>query len=242
MDSVTSNLIRRLSFETLLVVTAACLMLGLVGCAGTQSDLSTSPGIEGHSNRESAEEAAEVQAVIKSAKPQPFPQQLEGCWKGSVSKPDSFTRLLQMPPDSLLTFDCCAPVDYALCFDHSTDSAAFSASTLSSRFSSQWLGTSVTPIDNQSDILFSTENDFAVLRSINHYKVRAGLMTAKVSSQIDLRATYIGSDRIYVEAAVEDSCSDSRMLNCDGQPWADLTWHAEFTKQLPREAIDGARQ
>lgn len=71
MDSVTSNLIRRLSFETLLVVTAACLMLGLVGCAGTQSDLSTSPGIEGHSNRESAEEAAEVQAVIKSAKPQP---------------------------------------------------------------------------------------------------------------------------------------------------------------------------
>lgn len=240
MDRHTSNFIRRLSFETLLVTAAACLMLA--GCAGTQSNLATSPGIEGRSNRESPAEAAEVQAVIKSAKPQPFPQQLEGCWKGSVSKPDSFTRLAQIPPDSLLTFDCCAAVDYALCFDHSRNSAAFSASTLSSRFLSEWVGTSVTPVDNQSDILFSTDNDFAVLRSINHYKVSAGLMTAKVSSQIDLRATYLGSDKIYVEAAVEDSCSDSRLLNCDGQPWADSTWHAEFIKQLSPEALDGARE
>jgi hypothetical protein len=242
MDSPTSNLIRRLSFETLLVVTAACLMLALAGCAETHHDLSTSPGIEGPSNRESAEEAAEVQAVIKSAKPQPFPQQLEGCWKGSVAKPDSFTRLAQVAPDSFLTFDCCAPVDYALCFDRSSDSAAFSASTLNSRFLSQWVGTSVTPVDNHSDILFSTDNDFAVLRSINHYKVRAGLMTGNVSSQIELRATYLGPDRIYVEAAVEDSCSDSQILNCDGQPWADSTWHAEFTRQLPVETIDGARE
>jgi hypothetical protein len=242
MDSLTSNLIRRLSFEMLLVVIAACLMLELASCAGTQSYVSTSPGIDGPSNRESPEEAAEVRAVIKSAKPQPFPQQLEGCWKGSVSKPDSFTRLVQVPPDSFLTFDCCAPVDYALCFDHSTDSAAFSASTLSSRFLSQWVGTSVTPVDNHSDILFSTDSDFAVLRSISHYKVRAGLMAGNVSSQIDLRATYLGPDRIYVEAAVEDSCSDSQILNCTGQPWADSTWHAEFTRRPPVETTNGARE
>jgi hypothetical protein len=96
---------------------------------------------------------------------------------------------------------------------------------------SQWFGTKVVLVDNHTELLFSTEDNFAVLRSVGLYDAHCGFNTAKVSSQTDLRATYLGLNTVYVEAAVEDVCSDSRTLSCDGQPWANSTWHAEFQKE-----------
>ena len=214
------------------------IILTLVGCAATQLDSGASTGIEGPSNRESSEEAAEVQAVINYAKRQPFPQQLEGCWRSHASKFDSFKPLLQTRPDSLLTLSCCVPVTYVLCFDRRSSLVSFTTSNPGFRVDSQWISTEVIPTDSHTDLLFSTGGDFASLRSFGRYEVRGSFigvtsMTATLSSQTDLRVTYLGSDRISAEGTVEDVCSDSRMLSCDGQPWADSTWHGEFTKGSP---------
>lgn len=238
-----SMMLRRIEspLAALLLTAIAVLQVGLSGCAGRQSDSSGSQ-IEGPSNEESPQEAAEVQAVIKSARPQAFPQQLDGCWKATVARPDVFSRQLQAPPDSILTLDCCTPVDYALCFNRASGVVSFSASGLGFRLVSQWFGTTVVPMDNHSDLLFSTENDFAVLRSVGHYEVRCGLITAKVSSRTDLRATSLGSNKIFVEGSTKDVCSGSRVLNCDGQPWAESTWRAELTRQLDSETTVGGRQ
>jgi hypothetical protein len=219
----------------------AFLLVTLSGCAATHSN-SSGTSIEGPSNEESLQEAAEVQAVISSSKPQPFPNELEGCWKGAVSKVDSFTRELQAPADSILTLDCCEPVEYALCFDRASAAASFSAPTLNLKMVSQWFKIAVVPIDAHTNILFSTGDNFAVVRSVGHYQVRCGVMTARMSSQTNLRATYVGSDQIYVEATAKSVCSDSRILNCDGQPWAESTWHGRFTRELANEITVGGRE
>lgn len=217
-------------------VAIVIMLLTLAGCAATQLDSARS-GIEGPSNRESPEEAAEVQAVINDAKPQPFPQQLEGCWKSRASEFDSF-KPLQTRPDSLLTLGCCVPVTYVLCFDRGSGLVSFSTSNPGFRVDSLWISTEVIPTDSHTDLVFSTGDDVAAVRSIGHYEVRGSFigvpsMTATLSSQTDLRASYVESDRINVEGAVEYVCSDSKMLNCRGEPWADSTWHEEFTRVSP---------
>ena len=225
--------------HTLFLIALTVLLAGLSGCATTESNSSGLTGIEGPSNQESPEEAAAVQSFIKSARPQPFPDLLDGCWKGSVAKPDSITRLLRAPPDAILSLDCCARVDYALCFDRASETESFSASTLGFRLISQWFSPTVVPMDSQIDLLYSSGDNFAALRSVGHYEVHCGLMAAKVSSQTDLRVTYLASGKMDVEGAVKDLCSDSPMLNCEGQPWAESTWHAEFIKDLPGRANAG---
>lgn len=222
---------------TILSAAIAISLLALAGCAATLPGAATPTGIEGPSNRESPEEAAEVQKVIADAKPQPFPEQLEGCWEGSVSQFDSFEWLASA--DSILTPDCCMPVNYVLCFDGASGLASFSASNLRVRLVSQWGGTEVIPMDNHTDLLFSSGDDFAVLRSIGHYEVHSTLIgiplaAARISARTELRATLVGSDKIYVEGAEEDVCAD--------QPWDDSTWHGEFKKEFPREAINGGQQ
>jgi hypothetical protein len=214
------------------------MLLILAGCAATQLDSGASMGIEGPSNRESPEETAEVQAVINDAKPQPFPQQLEGCWKSQVSKFDSFKPLLATRADSLLTLGCCVPVTYVLCFDRGSGLVSFTPSNPGFRVDSPWISTEVIPTDSHTDLLFSTGDNFAALRSAGRYEVRGSFigvpsMTAILSSQTYLRATYVGSDRVNAEGAVEYVCSDSKMLGCHGEPWADSTWHEEFTRESP---------
>jgi hypothetical protein len=210
------------------------MLLALAGCAATQPNSSASKGIEGPSNRESPEEATEVQAVIKDAKPEPLPRQLEGCWKSDVSKFDSF-KPLETWADSLVTLACCVPVTYVLCFDRGSGVVSFTASSPGFRVDSLWISAEVIPTDTHTDLLFSTGNDFAALRSIGHYEMRGTftgipLTTATLSSQTDLRTTYVGSDRMNAEGGVEYVCSDSRILNCHGEPWAESSWHGEFTR------------
>jgi len=210
------------------------MLLGLAGCAATQLNSGASTGIEGPSNRESPEEATEVQAVINDARPQPLPRQLEGCWRGQVSKFDSF-KPLETRADSLLTLACCGPVTYVLCFDRGSGLVSFTASSPGFRVDSPWISAEVIPTDSHTDLLFSTGDDFAVLRSFGHYEMRGTftgvpLTTATLSSQTDLRATYVGSDRINAEGGVEYACSDSRILNCHGELWAESSWHGEFTR------------
>ncbi len=215
---------------------AAIMIMSLVlaGCAATQPKSGASTGIEGPSNRESPEEATEVQAVINDAKPQPLPRELEGCRKSDVSKFDSF-KPLETWADSLLTLACCVPVTYVLCFDRGSGLVSFTTSSPGFRVDSLWISAEVIPTDSYTDLLFSTGDDFAALRSIGHYEVRGTftgvpLTTATLSSQTDLRATYVGSDRMNAEGGVEYACSDSRILNCHGEPWAESSWHAEFTR------------
>jgi len=210
------------------------MLLALAGCAPTQLNSGASTGIEGPSNRESPEEAAEVQAVINDAKPQPLPRQLEGCWKSQVSKFDSF-KPLEMRADSLLTLACCVPVTYVLCFDRGSGLVSFTTSSPGFQLDSLWISAEVIPTDSHTDLLFSSGDDFAALRSIGYYEVRGTftgvpLTTATLSSQTELRATYVGSDRIHAEGGVEYACSDSRILNCHGEPWAESSWHGEFTR------------
>jgi hypothetical protein len=207
--------------------------LALAGCAATQPNSGVPTGIEGPSNRESPEEAAEVQAVINDAKPQLPPRQLEGCWKSDVSKFDSF-KPLETRADSLLTLTCCVPTTYVLCFDRGSGVVSFTTSSPGFRLDSPWISAEVIPTESHTDLLFSGD-DFAALRSIGHYEVRGTftgvpLTTATLSSQTDLRATYVGSDRINAEGGVEYACSDSRILNCHGEPWAESSWHGEFTR------------
>ena len=139
--------------------------LALAGCAATQTNSGAPTGIEGPSNRESPEEATEVQAVISDAKPQPLPRQLEGCWKSDVSKFDSF-KPLEAWADSLLTLDCCVPVTYVICFDRGSGAVSFTTSSPGFRLHSLWISTEIIPTDTHTDLLFSTGDDFAVLRSI----------------------------------------------------------------------------
>lgn len=208
--------------------------LALAGCAATQTNSGAPTGIEGPSNRESPEEATEVQAVISDAKPQPLPRQLEGCWKSDVSKVDLF-KPLEAWADSLLTLDCCVPVTYVICFDRGSGAVSFTTSSPGFRLDSLWISTEIIPTDTHTDLLFSTGDDFAVLRSIGHYEMRGTftgvpLTTATLSSQTDLRATYVGSDRMNAEGGVEYVCSDSSIFNCHGEPWAESSWHGEFTR------------
>ncbi len=210
------------------------MLLALAGCAATQPNSGASTGIEGLSDRESPEEAAEVQAVIKNAKPQLIPRRLEGCWKSDVSKFDSFEPL-ETRADSLLTLTCCVLMTYVLCFDRGSGVVSFTTSSLGFRVDSPWISTEVIPTETHTDLLFSTGDDFAALRSIGHYEVRGTftgipLTTATLSSQTDFRATYVGSDRINAEGGVEYACSDSGILNCYGEPWAESSWHGEFTR------------
>jgi hypothetical protein len=211
--------------------------LVLVGCVATQPHSGASTGIEGPSNRESPEEAAEVQAVINDAKPQLVPRQLEGCWKSEVSKFDSFKQL-ETRADSLLTLTCCVPMTYVLCFDRGSGVVSFTTSSPGFRVDSPWISTEVIPTETHTDLLFSNGDDFAALRSIGHYEVRGmftgiPFTTATLSSRTDLRATYVGSDRIDAEGGVDYACSDSGILNCYGEPWAESSWHGEFTRLTP---------
>lgn len=218
-----------ISFSGLVLI-----LLALAGCSTIRLDSGASTGIEGPSNTESPEEAAEVQAVINDAKPQSFPQQLEGCWKSYVSKFDSF-KPLEMQPDALLTVACCVPATYVLCFNRGSGGILLTISNPGFRMDSPWINTGLIPIDSRTDLVFSNGGDFAVLRSFAHYQVRASFLgvpslTATLSSQMDLRATYIGSDRVNADGASQYVCSGSRMLNCDGESWAETTWHGEFTR------------
>jgi hypothetical protein len=212
----------------------AIMLLALAGCAATEPNSGASTGIEGPSNRESPEEATEVQAVINDAKPQSLPRQLEGCWKSDVSKVDSF-KPLETWADSLLTLACCVPVTYVLCFDRGSGLVSFTTSSPGFRVDSLWISAEIIPTDSHTDLLFSTGDNFAALRSIGHYEMRGTftgvpLTTATLSSQTDLRATYVDSDRMNAEGGVEYICSDSRILNCHGDLWAESSWHGEFTR------------
>jgi hypothetical protein len=223
---------------TILFAALVIMLLTLAGCVATQPDSGASTGLEGPSNRESPEEAAEVKAVINDAKPQPFPQQLEGCWKSRVSRFDSFKPLLETRADSLLTLGCCVPVIYVLCFDRESGLVSFTTSSPGFQVDSPWISTELIPTDSHTDLLFSTGDDFAALRSVGRYEVRGSFigvpsMTATLSSQTDLRVTYVGSDKLNAEGAVEYVCSDSKMLNCHGELWANSTWHEEFTRVSP---------
>src|ERR1700722_12751961 len=135
------------------------MLLALAGCVATEPNSGVSRGIEGPSNKESPEEATEVQAVINEAKPQPLPRRLEGCWKSDVSKFDSF-KPLETRADSLLTLDCCVPVTYVLCFDRGSGVVSFTASSPGFRLDSLWISAEVIPTDTHTDLLFSTRNDF----------------------------------------------------------------------------------
>ena len=223
---------------TILSAAIAISLLALAGCAATLPGSATPTGIEGPSNRESPEEAAEVQTVVSEAKPQPFPQQLEGCWEGSVSQSDSF-KWLARTSEAMFTPDCCTPVNYVLCFDRASGGVSFSASSISVRMVSQWGSAEVVPVDSHTDLLFSSGDDFAVLRSIGHYEMNSTVIgiplgAATISSTTDLCATAVGPDKIYVEGAEEDVWGS--------QPWDDSTWHGEFTRELRKEASAGGHK
>lgn len=156
------------------------LILELCGCA---SQLQQPSRLEGASNQRSAAETAEVEAVLTSRKVQPIPKTLDGCWKGEVTRADS-VRFLAGVPNNLLNVECCVPVAYDLCFDLPSGHATFAASNLRYRVVSQWIATELVPIDSHTDVLFSTGDDFVILHSMSHLRVRGKIGLTVLSGTV----------------------------------------------------------
>jgi hypothetical protein len=218
--------------------TGAALSIVLSSCLTVNHtrDQSETTSIEGPSNRESAEEAGQVQEVLEKAGPQPVPLKLDGCWHTDVKEADSFKPLISLPPDSLVTVRCCTPVEYELCFNLASDETSFSASNLRWRFNSSWLSMQVVPKPSITDVLYSDNKELVVLRSVEEFTWRGRMLgvpavTLKVSSKSEVRVAYSAPERIFVEGSTEDICEEPKPLGCAGQPWVDTTWHAEFLRQ-----------
>jgi len=212
-------------------ILSMAIALILASCAAQN----TASNISDDRDRESPAEAADVKAVLDSRRPQSVSRDFDGCWRGSVDDADTFVRVARIPSDSLVTIDCCLSVNYELCFDASSSQVRFTALGLRFRINSQYLQTEVVPLDNKSEVTYSS-GKFAALRTVDRYKLYTKLLGvptngAFISSKSEIRATYIDRNKIYVEGAVEDLCSEAATLNCEGQTWVDSTWHGEFTKQ-----------
>jgi hypothetical protein len=199
-----------------------------------QSSTATIP-IEGPSNLESQEEAKQVEQVLNSAGRQAIPAAWDGCWTAEISSVDSFKQLVSLPAGSLITIECCATVQYQMCFDHSSGGVYFSASNLGWKLNSDWLFVNQLAEKGTTTVSYSEAKEFMVLRSTEAFSSRGNLlalpaMSLRISSRSDLQASSRDPDRIFVEGSTEDVCEEPKLIGCLGKPWVSSTWHGDFVR------------
>ncbi|HEY9157514.1 hypothetical protein [Candidatus Binatus sp.] len=163
------------------------------------------------------------------------PKEFEGCWEGTVSEPDSWQVL------DGLRFGGWIPRTFRLCFRRTGDgpfTITFHDSKLDTGYASE-RGYKVSNYDEQTEVVSTDGKNQILLHSVSKMDERIRIrilrfipgptVTVTIAKTSDNRCVLVDEgETMNVESSAVDRCSGSPSHGCNGQPWIQSTWHAQF--------------
>ncbi len=148
-----------------------------------------------------------------------------------VSEPDSW-QLLEGPP-----LGGWIPKTFSLCFRRMGNgpfTITFHDTKLDTGYVSE-RGYKVSNYDEQTEVVSTDSRNQVLLHSVARMDQRGKLLglfpgpTLTIAASSDIRCVLVDQgETMNVELSGVDRCSGSEFWGCNGQPWVQATWHAQF--------------
>jgi hypothetical protein len=163
------------------------------------------------------------------------PKEFEGCWEGTVSEPDSWQHLQGPRVAGWM------PTTYRLCFRR-TGNGPFTITFEDSKIDTESAlarSYKVNNYDAQTGVVSTDGKNHVLLRHLARVdeSIRGRILgfipgrsiPVTVAKTSDIRCMLINeSETINCEGSAVDRCSGAPSFGCNGQPWIQSSWHAQF--------------
>ncbi|MGB8684586.1 MAG: hypothetical protein WCD12_17010 [Candidatus Binatus sp.] len=159
------------------------------------------------------------------------PKEFEGCWESTISEPDSYQHL-QGP-----RIAGWIPTTFRLCFRR-TGNGPFIITFHDSKLDTEYAtdhGYTISNYDAQTEVVSTDGQNQVSLHSVARMDQRGRILrfipgpTVTISKTSDSRCLLVDDGAtMNVKSSAVDRCSGSPTFGCNGQPWIQSTWHAQF--------------